>query len=236
MKKKLLVLCGERPTINETGERIDTNGNVLTKHDGKYKNSEGNDVQVNESKNVIDIVQLLNNKQLELNDTDILYVDWETLLDSDERKDLEEIAEYGALIERIPPKFVRKHSEKPSLMKKVYIDKLIKMERYGERPSNHFKIYAMEEFMETFSKILQKNGVVLILPTLPSKDGEEINTRRMKLLKGWEYEQKQKQVKVLQPLSYTNYEEVCTKAQEEAENLPNSGYNKNQTTQKGIEL
>ena len=43
MDGKLLVLCGERPTINENGERIDKKGHLLINKGKKYvKNKRNN--------------------------------------------------------------------------------------------------------------------------------------------------------------------------------------------------
>ena len=50
MDGKLLVLCGERPTIDENGRRIDEKGQLLTKQGNEYRDIEGNVVQVDEHK------------------------------------------------------------------------------------------------------------------------------------------------------------------------------------------
>lgn len=83
MEGKLLVLCGERPTINETGKRIDENGNLLLKRDEKYLNTDEEEVEVDEHKIIINGMDLLNPMITESVEPSILYVDWETVIPSD---------------------------------------------------------------------------------------------------------------------------------------------------------
>lgn len=63
MDGKLLVLCGERPTIDENGRRIDEKGQLLTKQGNEYRDIDGNVVQVDEHKKVISGMDLLNSME-----------------------------------------------------------------------------------------------------------------------------------------------------------------------------
>lgn len=218
MDEKLLVLCGERPTIDENGRRIDEKGQLLTKRENEYRDIDGNVVQVDEHKKVISGMDLLNPIETEATRPNILYVDWETIIGSDGQS-LQEMKHYAEIVDKLPARITLKGMEEPSLLKKAHWDTLMQMDRYGERPSNSYKFRAMEQFEELFSKVMQTNGIVSILPALPVEDGEDVNQRRMKLLKSWDYGQKSSQrirkVEVLQPILYKTYDEVYKKVQDD---------------------
>lgn len=219
MDGKLLVLCGERPTIDENGRRIDEKGQLLTKQGNEYRDIDGNVVQVDEHKKVISGMDLLNPIETESTKTNILYVDWETIIGSSDGEPLQEMKHYAEIVDKLPASITLKGMQESSLLKKSHWDTLMQMDRHGQRPSHSYKFRAMEQFEQMFSEVMQKNGIVSILPALSVEDGEDINQRRMKLLRSWNYTQKSSQgvrkVEVLPPLSYTTYGEVYIKAQDE---------------------
>ncbi len=219
MDGKLLVLCGERPTIDENGRRIDEKGKLLTQQGNEYRDIDGNVVQVDEHKKVISGMDLLNPIETESTKTNILYVDWETIIGSSDGEPLQEMKHYAEIVDKLPPSITLKGMQESSLLKKSHWDTLMQMDRHGQRPSHSYKFRAMEQFEQMFSEVMQKNGIVSILPALSVEDGEDINQRRMKLLRSWNYTQKSSQgvrkVEVLPPLSYTSYSEVDRKAEDE---------------------
>ena len=219
MDGKLLVLCGERPTIDENGRRIDEKGQLLTKQGNEYRDIDGNVVQVDERKKVISGMDLLNPIKTESTKPNILYVDWESIIGSDEGQSLQEMKHYAEIVDRIPARIALEGMEGTSLLKKAHRDTLMEIDRYGQRPTHSYKFKAMEQFEKMFLDVMQKNGIVSILPSLPVEDGEDVNQRRMRLLRSWDYGQPSlygaRKVEVLPPLSYTTYGEVYTKAQDE---------------------
>ena len=219
MDGKLLVLCGERPTIDENGRRIDEKGQLLTKQGNEYRDIDGNVVQVDEHKKVISGMDLLNSMETESTKPNILYVDWESIIGSDEGQSLQEMKHYAEIVDRIPARIALEGMEGTSLLKKAHRDTLMEIDRYGQRPTHSYKFKAMEQFEKMFLDVMQKNGIVSILPSLPVEDGEDVNQRRMRLLRSWDYGQPSlygaRKVEVLPPLSYTTYGEVYTKAQDE---------------------
>ena len=219
MDGKLLVLCGERPTIDENGRRIDEKGQLLTKQGNEYRDIDGNVVQVDEHKKVISGMDLLNPMETEATKLNILYVDWETIIGSGDGEPLQEMKHYAEIVDKLPARITLKGMEEPSLLKKAHWDTLMEIDRYGQRPTHSYKFKAMEQFEKMFSDVMQKNGIVSILLALPVEDGEDVNQRRMKLLRSWNYAQKSLQaprkVEVLSQLSYTTYGEVYKKAQDE---------------------
>ena len=126
---------------------------------------------------------------------------------------------YAEIVDKLPARITLKGMEELSLLKKAHWDTLMQMDRYGQRPSHSYKLRAMENFEQMFSDIMKANGFVSILPALPVGDGEDVNQRRMKLLRSWNYVQESLQgarkVEVLPQLSYTTYGEVYIKAQDE---------------------
>ena len=223
MDGKLLVLCGERPTIDENGRRIDEKGQLLTKQGNEYRDIDGNVVQVDEHKKVISGMDLLNSMETEATKPNILYVDWESIIGSDDGQSLQEMKHYAEIIDRIPARIALEGMEGTSLLKKAHRDTLMEIDRYGQRPTHSYKFKAMEQFEKMFLDVMQKNGIVSILPSLPVEDGEDVNQRRMRLLRSWDCVQKSLQrirnVEVLPPLSYTTYGEVYTKAQHEMRSI-----------------
>ena len=219
MDGKLLVLCGERPTIDENGRRIDEKGQLLTKQGNEYRDIDGNVVQVDEHKKVISGMDLLNSMETESTKPNILYVDWESIIGSDEGQSLKEMKHYAEIVDRIPTRIALEGMEGTSLFRKAYWDTLMQIDRYGKRPTNSYVIQSQEQFEQTLSDIMKSNGIVSILPALPVEDGEDVNQRRMRLLRSWDYEQPSlygaRKVEVLPPLSYTTYDEVYIKAQDE---------------------
>lgn len=223
MDGKLLVLCGERPTIDENGRRIDEKGQLLTKQGNEYRDIDGNVVQVDEHKKVISGMDLLNSMETEATKPNILYVDWESIIGSDDGQSLQEMKHYAEIIDRIPARIALEGMKGTSLFKRVYWDTLMQIDRYGKRPTNSYVLQAQDQFEQTLSDIMRTNGIVSILPALPVEDREDVNQRRMRLLRSWDCAQKSLQrirnVEVLPPLSYTTYGEVYTKAQHEMRSI-----------------
>lgn len=220
MEGKLLVLCRERPTINENGKRIDENGNLLLKRDEKYLNTDEEEVEVDEHKIIINGMDLLNPMITESVEPSILYVDWETIIPSD-IEPLYEMVEYAETVDRIPSKLILKAQDNRSLMKKAHLETLLQKDKYGERPCLDYRFQAMENFMQMFSDAILNNGIVSILPAYPNSE-EEINRARFKVMEAIRYRMqmnvrnaKQAKVDMLDPFYYDEYGEVYIKAQRE---------------------
>lgn len=219
MDGKLLVLCDERPTINENGKRIDEKGNLLIKTGDKWMDYEGNEVEVDLHKKVISAMNLLNPMMTESTKPDTLFVDWETIVQSD-IESLQKMVQYAQMSQPTPPQElfeIMKKSE--SIMKKAHYERLISLEQHNMKPSIDYQFQAMEDFMRLFEEILELNGIVTVLPTFRNKENEEITTARVKIIntikdrlrtinRGIDCE-------ILQPMTYDNFGEIYIKSNEE---------------------
>lgn len=168
MDGKLLVLCGERPTINSQGDLIDEEGYICQKRGRTYFNYKGEPVQVDEHKNVINSLDLLNPMTTESINRNVLFVDWDTILPSDV-KPLIEMKRYALSTESIPPEFILKQGESDSIMKRAYFDMLMFIDKVGQRPLMNYGLRSMEVFMRTFLGAIINNRITAILPGMPKK-------------------------------------------------------------------
>lgn len=221
MDGKLLVLCGERPTINESGTLIDEKGNMLRNQDGKYIDINGNEVEVDTHKKVISGINLLNPIITESTESDILFVDWESIVPSD-IEPLQEMVEYAQTTEPIPPQMILDSGKNQSLMKSVHMNRLSQIDENNERPSIDYRFQAMNDFMELFLRTLENNGIVSILPTFPNKEDKAVNKARTKVMQSWrdrnERESqygKYRRIDVLEPMQYDDFGEIYIRAQDE---------------------
>lgn len=218
MDGKLLVLCGERPTINENGERIDKKGHLLINKGKKYLNKKGEEVKVNKHKQIISGMDLLSTYMTESIKPDMLFVDWETIVTSD-LEPLYEMIKYAESEEIIPPELIFDAQKNESIMKKAHLDTLLQKDKHSERPSFDYKFEAMENFMQMFSSAITDNRIVSILPAYSTKDDDEINRARMKLLESLKYRMETKfklgqgpKINVLDSIYYSDYGKVHEKA------------------------
>ena len=225
MDGKLIVLCGERPTINEYGERIDEQANLLIKKQDKYFNINGEEIKVDEHKKVINGNDLLNDMMTESTEPDMIFVDWETIIPSN-IEPLQEMIAYSRTTQKIPAQIILDSGKNQSIMKRVHMNRLLLIDKSQERPCIDYPLQAMEDFLQLFSTTLEKNGVVSILPTFPNSDDESINKSRLKLIQAWknknEIDAKYKGktlIDVLDPMSYDEFGEIYIKASNEMLNI-----------------
>lgn len=219
MDGNLLVLCSERPTIDDYGNRIDENRNLLRKNeDGKYTNVEFKEVSVDEEKRVVNAMDLtLPVIPESIRDYKIIYADWETVITSD-IKPLQEMIAYSETEEQIPVKLILDSGHNSSMMRKAYSETLTGI----ERPRIDYSFIAMENFMRLFSNSLHNNSIVSILPTFSKKDSPEVVRARSRVLESFKYNEemmakqyKGQAIEILPSISYTELEEVYSKAREE---------------------
>ena len=233
MDGKVLVLCGERPTINEYGDRLDENSNLLQKIDGKYYNLSDEEVEVDEHKNVINGMTLLNEISTDATNSDILFVDWETILSTD-LQPLQEMIAYANSTEPIPPKVILNSSKNPSMLKKAYTDRLMLIDSHNIRPRIDYQFQAMDDFLQLFSRTLSKHMVATVLPAFAKSDSPEVNAARARFIKSWEtvneiraskYSNSNEDlIEVAEPIEYENFEEVYERASEEMQKVISRPY------------
>lgn len=221
MDGKLLVLCGERPTINKYGARIDENGNMLLERNGKYIDINEKELEVDIHKKIISGIDLLDDMMTESTEPDILFVDWESIITSDIGP-LKEMIKYAQTTEKIPPQLILDSEKNPSLMKKAHINRLLQIDKSNERPSYDYGCLAMEDFMQLFSKTIEKNGIVSILLTFPNQENSKINQARYRIMQSWKNRNEMKaklkreeKVDILQPMNYDSFGEIYIRAHEE---------------------
>lgn len=223
MDGKLLVLCGERPTVDEYEERLDEQGrSIYKKTDGTYVNGENKVVTVDTHKNVISATKLQGPIITPyVNDRDMLFVDWETVIPSDIEVLRQAIA-HANTTEEVPYKFFLDASKRDSIMQQAYLNRLSEMIQTGDRPRVDFQFLAMEDFMQQFTRLIEKIGVVRILPTYPNQDDSDINMARAKLITAWGDRNRMHahfgegtSIEVLPPVMYNEFGEIYAKAEDE---------------------
>jgi len=219
MDGKLLVLCSERPTVDDYGNLIDEKRNLLSKNeDGKYINVEFEEVEVDENKRVVNAMDLILPVIPEsIRDYDIIYADWETVITSN-IEPLQEMTAYSRTEERIPVKLILDSGHNSSMIRKAYSETLTEI----DRPSIDYSFIAMDNFMRLFSNSLHNNDVVTVLPAFSNSDSPEVVRARSRFLESFKYNEEMKAklnrtqaISVLPSLSYKNFGEVHAKAQDE---------------------
>ena len=220
MDGRLLVLCSERPTVDDYGNRVDENREILRKtEDGKYVNMELEEVgEVDENKRDVNAMDLLLPVEPHsIQDYDIIYADWETVAPSDIGP-LQQMKAYSLNKEQIPLGLIIKSDHKSSIMRKVYAEVLTAI----GRASMDFSFIASDKFMRTFIDAMQKNGIVSILPAFSKTDSQDVIKGRMTVLNSLrtyiDILDKQnigEHIEILPSMIYGEYGEVYRKAQEE---------------------
>lgn len=219
MDGKLLVLCSERPTVDDYGNRIDENRNLLKENEnGKYTNVEFEEVEVDESKRIVNAMDLILPVIPEsIRDYEIIYADWETVVTSD-IEPLIEMKQYANTKEQIPVKLILDSGHNSSMMRKAYMETLTEI----ERPRIDFSFLASDRFIKLLSDTLHKHDIVAVLPAFSENDSEEIVRVRSRVLEAFKNneEMKAKQngteaIEVLESLSYTDFVEVLIRARDE---------------------
>ncbi len=207
MDGKLLVLCDERPTIDEWENPIDQRGNILNKCD--------------ECKRVINGLDLMNPMQTDSTDTDIIYADWETIVTS-QIEPLMQMKQYAFSQESLPPKLLMENAVDKSLMQKSYFDTLLQLDKSGERPRIDYGMLAMETFLNTFCNAISMNRILSIYPTFSENQDKKVISARMNILGAIGYKNKfrankhqERIVNILNPIIYKKYGEVVSKAKDE---------------------
>lgn len=157
MDGKLLVLCGERPTINSHGAPIDEKGNVI--YDDRPRDSH---------KRVISGMNLLNPMRTEALESDILFVDWETIVTSD-IEPLQQMKMYAFSTEPIPTQMILDSDKNPSLMKRAHMNRLMQLEKCFARPSIDYGFQAMDDFMQLFTEAIQNKRNCISTSSIFSK-------------------------------------------------------------------
>lgn len=184
MDGKVLVLCSEKPTINEYGDRIDENGNLLKKGEaGEWFDILDNIVPVDEHKRVINAMDLLLPIEPEsMRNSDIFFVNWENIIPSD-IEPLQSLISYSATTEDVPFKLLLSVK---SMMQKAHVDRFIAIDKAGRRPSIDYKFQAMDDFMRLFSETLDKNMIKSVIPAFSVRDSEDEINARTKLMSAWQ--------------------------------------------------
>ena len=222
MEGKILVLCDKRPTVNEYGKRIDEKGNTIEKVNGKWLDVHGKEIEVDEFEKVIDGMELLSKNITENTGSNIIYVDWETIIPSD-IEPLQKMKYYAQTSQHIEPGLVSKNMKsKQSFMKKAHMDRLIYIDKNKMRPCLDYGVIAMEDFMQLFSRALELNRIVSILPTFSDKCPEEIKRARMKLLNLFRHRNEMKakygqenKYDILEPEICENFKDIYSRAYDE---------------------
>ncbi|MCI9063106.1 MAG: hypothetical protein HFJ17_00625 [Clostridia bacterium] len=201
MDGKLVVLCDERPTINKYGDPI-----------GENKDTH---------KRVISGIDLLNEMYTESIKSDVLFVDWETVVPSDIGI-LEKMQQYAKTTDSISPEFILDCMRKQSLMQRAYLDRLTGLDKLNMRPRMDYNFMAMDDFMKLLADSLYKNGAVKVLPAYKTDQEADINIARNRVIQTWSdnnklrlQREKKTEIKLLPGMEYTEFGEVYTKAQEE---------------------
>lgn len=240
MDGKLLVLCDERPTINEHGGRIDEKGSLLAQQENKWFNFEGKEIEVDPYKKVISAIDLLNEMMTETTEPDILFVDWETVVPSDISQ-LQQMKLYAQSTEEIPPQMLFDAAVKnPSLMKRAHYDRLISIDNMRMRPSFDYGPQAMDDFLGLFSRALSLNMIVSVLPTFSVQQAADVTNARWRVLQTWKNKNQmmsehrnEPKVEVLQPMQYKDFGEIYIRAKDEMLKIISKPYlfeEKNTTT------
>ena len=219
MDGRLLVLCSERPTVDDYGNRIDENRDILRKTEaGKYVNIELEEVEVDEKERVVNAMDLLLPiEPHSIQGYDIIYADWETVAPSDIAP-LQQMKTYSQNQEQIPFDLILKSDHKSSIMRKVYAETLTGI----GRPRMDFSFIASDKFMRTFIDALQKNGIVSILPAFSKTDSQDVINARTTILNSLRtyinmrnMQETGEHIEILPGIIYEEYGEVYRKAQEE---------------------
>lgn len=188
MDGKVLVLCSEKPTINQYGERIDENGYLLEKtKDGKWVNNEGKEVKVDEHKRIIngmDLTLPITPESIGYSVSDIIFANWESIMPSDIEL-LQRMVEYSRTKAEIPLQITLDYEKNRNLMAKAHLDRLNSIDNAGLRPSIDYRFQAMDDFMRLFSKTLENHGIVTVVPTFSRTDAEEIINARRNVITTW---------------------------------------------------
>ena len=219
MDGRLLVLCDERPTVDDYGNRIDENRNLLRPtEDGKYVNMELEEVEVDENKRVVNAMDLLLPVEPNsIQDYDIIYAAWETVAPSD-IEPLRQMKSYSQNQEQIPFDLILKSDHKSSIMRKVYAETLTGI----SRPRLDFSFIASDKFMQTFVDAMQRNGIVSILPAFSKSDSQDIINSRVTILNSLRTyvdmrvtQNRGEHIEILPGMIYEEFGEVYGKAKEE---------------------
>ncbi len=232
MDGKLLVLCSERPTINETG---DLKGHLLKKDGKQYFDTEGNEVNVEAGKRVFSAIDLLLpivTPDGSRDGSDIFFVDWETVAPSNTEQ-LEELTSYAPPTVELPIQRMFKLTEKPNLAKRAYINRLCELKnaqremiKGGKLDETLFGMdygfLAMDDFLKSFSKAITNSGVVSILPAFSKSDSQKVIDDRFKILQAWKYQNDMEsklgrapKIDIAKPVLYGDFAELREKASEE---------------------
>lgn len=188
MDGKVLVLCSEKPTVNQYGERIDKNGYLLEKtKKGEWINNKGEIVKVDEHKRIIngmDMTLPIIPESIGHSVSDIIFANWESIMPSDIEL-LQRMVECSRTKDEIPLQITLDYEKNRSLMAKAHLDRLNSIDKAGLRPSIDYKFQAMDDFMRLFSETLEKEGVVTVVPTFSKADSEEIINARRNVITTW---------------------------------------------------
>ena len=223
MEGKLLVLCDETPTINEWGQRIDKEGNVLKEKNGKFINTKEEVVEVDIHKRVINVMDLFKNMITPSIDTDIIYVDWNTIIPED-LDFLSRVAKNAIREGQIDSQILLDSMkyENQNLMSKAHLETLKQAKQTKNSPSLDYKFKSMDNFIKLFTDMLEKNEITAILPTF-SNEKEEMKATRNRIFQAWRYQYKFEKeskgsknlIKILPEKTYSKYEEVYKEAQKQ---------------------
>lgn len=219
MEGKLLVLCSERPNVDDYGNYIDEKRNLLYKYEnGKYINVEFEELVIDDNKRVVNAMDLtLPVIPESIRDYDIIYADWETVITSN-IEPLQEMEAYSRTKEQIPIKLILDSGHNSSMIRKAYSETLTEI----DRPSIDYSFRAMDSFMRLFSNSLHNNDIVTVLPAFSSNDSPEVVRARSRFIESFKYNEEMKSkpnrtqpINVLPSISYENFGEIHTKAQDE---------------------
>ena len=202
MDGKLVILCDERPTIDEFGRWI-----------GKDEDTH---------KRIINGMDFLNVMMTEsVRESDKLFVDWETVVPSN-IESLVELQNYARTTETVPAEVLMNSVKNRNLMQRAYFDRFTSVNLSNMRPCLDYSFMAMDDFMRLLTDLFEKNGVVRVLPTFKNSQTQEINMARARVIKTWSDNNmmlskinKKETIELLPEFNYDSFGEIYQKADEE---------------------
>lgn len=222
MDGRLLVLCDEDVTLNSYNERVDKEGNLLRKmDDGSYEDMHLNKVEVDEHKDVISAIDLIMPIQTQsIENRDILFVNWETVVPQDIEY-LQKLVLYSRSTEPLPVEMLQEGlKQKDSIMKRAHEKTFHAMQ--DQRPSLDYGYISIEEFMRSLYDMIEKQGIVRVLPCYCKETNSEVKIARQRILNTFmdrnEMNAKngnESKIKIIEPIEYKEFGEVYVRAKEE---------------------
>lgn len=233
MDGKVLVICSEKPTVNEYGDRIDEKGQVLRKDENdNWINIDYETVEVDEHKRVINAMDLILPIEPESirDSSSILFANWDSIIPSNIEK-LQEMISCSASTDQIQPGQILDWGKFSNMMSKAHFDRLMAIDELNLRPCIDYRFQAMDDFMKLFSETLEKHMIATVIPAFSIRDAEDSVKARIKLVQGWKNSNDimaqmkgNKRIKVAQPIMYQELSEIYKIADKEMMEIISAPY------------